>query len=64
MHIRGGSIIPMQEPGLTTTESSMNPYLLLVVLDEAAVSDVFGDIYLDDGITETTTEWVHYYVAT
>ena len=30
--VRGGYIIPMQEPGLTTT-GSRNPYSLLVALD-------------------------------
>ena len=56
IHVRGGYIIPMQEPGLTTAESRKNPYSLLVALDIASGSDTFGDLYLDDGESYNTTE--------
>ena len=53
IHVRGGSIIPMQEPGLTTKDSRKNPYSLLVALkEEMAV----GYLYLDDGETIDMTE--------
>ena len=55
MYIRGGHIIPMQGPGLTTYESRKNPYSLLVALDHGLAS---GSIYLDDGETYDTTECV------
>jgi alpha-glucosidase len=58
IHVRGGYIVPMQEPGLTTTESRKNNYSLLVALDEASGSNTFGDLYLDDGETYNTTELV------
>ena len=54
LHVRGGSIIPMQlGPGLTTTETRKNPYSLLVAL---AGGGATGDLYLDDGETYNTTE--------
>ncbi len=64
VHVRGGSILPMQEPGLTTTESRKNSYSLLVALDVTAGTDAFGDLYLDDGETYNTTESVSYYRLT
>ena len=57
IYIRGGHIIPMQGPGLTTTESRRNPYSLLVALDVAGGSQAFGDIYLDDGESENPTKY-------
>ena len=47
IHIRGGYIIPMQEPGMTTVASRKNPFSLLVALDETGSAS--GDVYLDDG---------------
>ena len=58
MYVRGGYIIPMQEPGLTTAESRSKPYSLLVALDLAGGNPAFGDIYLDDGETINTTQLV------
>lgn len=53
IYIRGGQIIPMQEPGLTTTESRKKPYSLLVALQSGNAG---GALYLDDGITFNTSE--------
>eukprot|EP01080_Neovahlkampfia_damariscottae_P000616 gene616-8120_t len=47
VHIRGGHVIPRQEPGLTTKESRKKPFFLNVALDKDGVST--GDLYLDDG---------------
>lgn len=45
--IRGGAILPTQEPGYTTTESRKNPWGLIVALsDEGKAS---GSLYVDDG---------------
>lgn len=49
IHLRGGTVIPMQNPGNTTTESRKNDYSLLVVLD--GIGEASGDIFLDDGLS-------------
>lgn len=47
VHVRGGSILPLQEPGYTTAETRNNSWSILVVLD--ANGQANGDLYLDDG---------------
>jgi alpha-glucosidase (family GH31 glycosyl hydrolase) len=47
LHIRGGSILALQEPGYTTTETRLNPLSLLVALDDNGFAS--GSLYLDDG---------------
>jgi alpha-glucosidase len=47
VHVRGGSILPLQEPGYTTTETRANPWGILVALDSDQKAK--GDLYLDDG---------------
>lgn len=47
LHIRGGVIIPQQEPNITTAASRQNPFLLLVALDNTSMAS--GQLYLDDG---------------
>ena len=52
IHIRGGSIIPLQTLGsndLTSAEARYRPYQLLVALD--INNQAVGDIYIDDGIS-------------
>lgn len=53
-HIRGGYIIPAQEPGMTTEESRKNSLLLLVALTESGFAK--GDMYWDDGDSLDTFE--------
>lgn len=45
--IRGGSVLAMQKPGVTTTESRRNDFELLVALNEAGYAR--GELYWDDG---------------
>ncbi|KFY44739.1 hypothetical protein V494_01348 [Pseudogymnoascus sp. VKM F-4513 (FW-928)] len=45
--IRGGSVLPMQEPALTTKASRENPWAVLVALDANEVAS--GSLYIDDG---------------
>jgi len=45
--IRGGSILPAQKPGVTTTESRKNDFELIVALNEAGNAN--GELYWDDG---------------
>uniref|UniRef100_A0A670ID22 P-type domain-containing protein n=1 Tax=Podarcis muralis TaxID=64176 RepID=A0A670ID22_PODMU len=49
LHIRGGYIIPWQEPDITTNASRKNPLGLTVALDDNGNSR--GELYWDDGIT-------------
>ncbi|CAK4085799.1 unnamed protein product [Aphanomyces euteiches] len=53
VHIRGGSIVPMQLPNTTTTESRKNPFRLVVALPELVDGqdqvEASGDLYLDSG---------------
>ena len=46
VHIRGGSILPLQAPGNTTSVTRSNPYSLLIALDEQQKAT--GSLYLDD----------------
>lgn len=49
VHVRGGSIFPLQEPGYTTTETRNNPWSILVAFDSDGHAE--GDLYLDDGVS-------------
>jgi len=54
LHIRGGYILPTQEPALNTMLSRRNPFGLIVALDDAFSAK--GDLYYDDGITAEVQE--------
>lgn len=47
LHVRGGSILPLQQPAITTTDSRKLPFSLLVALDENG--EAGGNMYIDDG---------------
>ncbi|KAK3686753.1 hypothetical protein LTR37_019503 [Vermiconidia calcicola] len=47
VHVRGGSIIPLQLPGNTTKTTKESPYSLLVVPDNRGCA--VGTLYVDDG---------------
>ena len=47
LYIRGGSILPTQEPGNTTSTSRQNPYSLIIAIDSQGKAN--GSLYLDDG---------------
>lgn len=47
VHVRGGAVLVLQEPKLTTAETRKTPYSLLVALDSNSAAS--GDLYLDDG---------------
>ncbi|KAI0233712.1 hypothetical protein L0F63_002149 [Massospora cicadina] len=48
MHVRGGHMVTLQGPGLTTTESRRTPFHLIVALDPQS-GQSRGELYLDDG---------------
>ncbi|XP_004639568.1 lysosomal alpha-glucosidase isoform X2 [Octodon degus] len=47
VHLRAGYIVPMQAPGLTTTESRKQPMALAVALSTSG--EAFGELFWDDG---------------
>ena len=58
---RGGLVLPVQEPGLTTAASRTNPMTLLVFLGEDAAAE--GDLYLDDGESIMEEDSEEYWMA-
>uniref|UniRef100_H2YDF9 alpha-glucosidase n=1 Tax=Ciona savignyi TaxID=51511 RepID=H2YDF9_CIOSA len=49
IHVRGGHIIPTQEPASNTEISRHNPFGLIIALDDTG--SAAGDMYWDDGDT-------------
>jgi alpha-glucosidase len=47
VYVRGGAVLPTQEPGYTTTESRKNPWGLIVALSDSG--EASGSLYVDDG---------------
>ncbi|RDW89244.1 (trans)glycosidase-1 [Coleophoma cylindrospora] len=47
VYVRGGSILPTQEPGMTTAASRQNPWGLIAALSSAGSAS--GTLYVDDG---------------
>ncbi|KAF3936925.1 Alpha-glucosidase [Dactylella cylindrospora] len=47
LFVRGGYILPLQLPALTTYEARKNPFELLVALDKSG--EASGNIFIDDG---------------
>ncbi|KAM6164701.1 lysosomal alpha-glucosidase [Rhynchocyon petersi] len=47
VHLRAGYIVPLQGPGLTTTESRKQPLALVVALSGSG--DAHGELFWDDG---------------
>lgn len=45
--VRGGSVLPMQEPGYTTEACRKNPWGLVVALSQEGTAS--GSLYVDDG---------------
>ncbi|XP_036902604.1 sucrase-isomaltase, intestinal [Sturnira hondurensis] len=62
LHLRGGYIIPTQQPDVTTTASRKNPLGLIVALDED--NKAKGDFFWDDGETKDTIETGTYILYT
>lgn len=61
--IRGGNVIPMQQPALTTREARNTPWSLIVALDKKG--NASGSLYMDDGesISPNTTLSVEFTVC-
>ncbi|XP_028650310.2 sucrase-isomaltase, intestinal [Erpetoichthys calabaricus] len=61
LHIRGGYVIPWQEPSRTTVESRKNLMGLTVALDDNGFAQ--GSLYWDDGNSIDTYEKGDYFLA-
>lgn len=53
VYVRGGSVLPLQQPALTTREARQTPWDILVALDKNGEAN--GDLYLDDGVSVEPT---------
>lgn len=47
VYVRGGSVLPTQEPALTTRDARASPWALLTALNDTGAAS--GQLYLDDG---------------
>jgi alpha-glucosidase len=58
VYVRGGSVLPTQQPALTTAASRKNPWGLIVAL--GATGHATGELYVDDGesLNPEKTLWV------
>ena len=63
VYIRGGHVLPVQEPALTTRDSRKNPWGLLVAL--SAEGTASGSLYVDDGesLVQNATLYVEFTAA-
>ncbi|KAH7018521.1 family 31 glycosyl hydrolase [Microdochium trichocladiopsis] len=63
VYVRGGHVLPLQEPAMTTTEARRTPWSVLVALDREGGAS--GALYLDDGesLKPEATTWVNFAVS-
>ncbi|KAI2628098.1 glycoside hydrolase family 31 protein [Hypomontagnella submonticulosa] len=62
VYVRGGKVIPLQEPGLTTAAVRASPWSLLAALDKDGSAS--GGLYIDDGesLVLNATTWIDFTV--
>ncbi|XP_036440892.1 maltase-glucoamylase, intestinal isoform X2 [Colossoma macropomum] len=61
LHIRGGAILPIQRPAVTTTLSRRSPMGLIIALDDN--NEASGELFWDDGESRDTVSsgaYIHY----
>ncbi|XP_052387400.1 sucrase-isomaltase, intestinal-like isoform X2 [Carassius gibelio] len=61
LHLRGGGILPIQRPNITTTYSRLHPMGLIVALDDNKAAS--GELFWDDGDSRDTVSsgvYIHY----
>ena len=61
VHVRGGSVIPMQDYANTTAAARTTPFTLLIALDRN--EQATGTLYLDDGDNDNKYCYMNYMVA-
>lgn len=57
LHVRGGAILPVQRPDVTTTYSRRHPMGLIVALDDN--SQASGELFWDDGESRDSVSGSH-----
>lgn len=62
IHVRGGTVIPTQDPASNTVQSRKNPFGLIVALDDQQSAS--GQLYWDGGDTLTPLESGNYALFT
>ncbi|KAH7336713.1 glycosyl hydrolases family 31-domain-containing protein [Rhexocercosporidium sp. MPI-PUGE-AT-0058] len=60
VYVRGGSVLPIQEAGMTTRECRSNPWGLIAARSLEGTAE--GQLYLDDGesLVQISTLWVEF----
>jgi len=61
LHVRGGHILPLQQPGLNTQISRSKQFEILVALNEDLSAE--GEMFYDDGHTLNTLETGDYFLS-
>lgn len=63
VYVRGGRVLPMQQPALTTKAARTNPWKLLAALSKDGTAQ--GNLYIDDGesISPNATLYVEFTAA-
>jgi alpha-glucosidase (family GH31 glycosyl hydrolase) len=61
IHVRGGNVLPTQEPAINTEISRNNPLGLIVALDDD--QEATGSLFYDDGDSIGTIENEQFYLA-
>ncbi|KAM9481823.1 sucrase-isomaltase, intestinal [Clarias gariepinus] len=64
LHIRGGSILPIQRPAVTTVHSRRSPMGLIIALDDS--NQASGELFWDDGDSRDTVSsgaYIHYHFS-
>ena len=58
VYIRGGSVLPTQEPGMTIKQCRSNPWGIIAATDSEGTAS--GLLYLDDGesLVPNSTLWI------
>ncbi|KAE8441776.1 hypothetical protein EG329_004334 [Mollisiaceae sp. DMI_Dod_QoI] len=60
VYVRGGSVLPIQEPGYTTRECRSNPWGILAACNMEGTAS--GQLYIDDGesLVQNSTLWIEF----